>query len=128
MGDGKATGGGGNSPAALGAAPQPSIRVYPRTVHSDDVPRYTLLSLDAAVQYVRSNHLDKPVRDHVCHFCDSQIRVERGSKPEDGLYAEEVGEFWSVSMQQSVLGHPDCVPYGIDAVFEGDPECDWKLA
>lgn len=112
MGDVKATGGGGNSPAALGAAPQPS----------------TLLSLDAAVQYVRSNHLDKPVRDHVCHFCDSQIRVERGSKPEDGLYAEEVGEFWSVSMQQSVLGHPDCVPYGIDAVFEGDPECDWKLA
>jgi hypothetical protein len=55
------------------------------------------------------------------------FRYKRGTKPEDGYYAEEVGEFWSETMQDSVLGHPDCTPLGIDAIFMGeDPE--WKMA
>jgi hypothetical protein len=47
--------------------------------------------------------------------------------PEDGLYAEEVGEFWSDELNDSVLAHPDCTPRGITAILEGaDP--DWKMA
>jgi hypothetical protein len=62
-----------------------------------------------------------------CYFCEERFRFERGSKPSDGLYAEEVGEFWSENLQDSVLAHPDCTPMGIDAIFNGtDPE--WKMA
>jgi hypothetical protein len=60
-----------------------------------------------------------------CYFCKSDFVMD--GDPEWGLYAEEVGEFWSESMQDSVLAHPDCLPRGISPVIEGtDPE--WKLA
>lgn len=49
-----------------------------------------------------------------CHFC--------GSDPDD-----EMGEFWSAVLQRAVVGHPDCLPMGIDATQEGkDPE--WSMA
>jgi hypothetical protein len=60
-----------------------------------------------------------------CHFCEDEIK-----KDKDGWILEsngEIGEFWSESLQDSVLAHPDCLPLGIDAVFSGeDPE--WKMA
>ena len=62
-----------------------------------------------------------------CYWCGAEFRVEPGSKPGDGLYAEEVGEFWSKSMQDSVLGHPDCTPLGIDAIFNGE-DAEWSMA
>ena len=62
-----------------------------------------------------------------CHFCGTKFTPEPGTKPEDGLFKEEVGEFWSIIKQDSVLAHPDCLPLGIDAVFnETDPE--WRMA
>jgi hypothetical protein len=62
-----------------------------------------------------------------CYWCGEPFRLERGTMPEDGLYVEEVGEFWSEEMQDSVLGHPDCTPLGIDAIVRGE-DPDWKLA
>lgn len=62
-----------------------------------------------------------------CYFCGDKFRLSRGTKPEDGDYAEEVGEFWSEKLQHSVLAHPDCLPMGITNTLEGkDP--DWKMA
>jgi hypothetical protein len=56
-----------------------------------------------------------------CWFCEEKLRMR------DGMYLDEVGEFWSERLQDSVLGHPDCTPLGIDAIFNGeDPE--WKMA
>ena len=61
------------------------------------------------------------------YFCGEPFKYEPGTKPEDGLYAEEVGEFWNKEHACSVLDHPDCLPNGIDAVFSGeDPE--WSMA
>jgi hypothetical protein len=62
-----------------------------------------------------------------CFFCGEKFRLERGSTPEDGLYTEEVGEWWSEKLQDSVLGHPDCLPMGLDAVLNGD-DPEWKMA
>jgi len=62
-----------------------------------------------------------------CHFCGDTFLVEKGSSPDDELFAEEVGEFYSNKLQDSVLAHPDCLPLGIEAVLEGnDPE--WVMA
>jgi hypothetical protein len=62
-----------------------------------------------------------------CYFCEEKFRLERGTTPADGMYAEEVGEWWSASMQDSVLGHPDCLPGGVETVLMGeDPE--WQMA
>ena len=62
-----------------------------------------------------------------CYWCGAQFRYKRGTKPADGYYTEEVGEFWSMTMQDSVLGHPNCTPMGIDAILtEEDPE--WRMA
>lgn len=59
-----------------------------------------------------------------CHFCHEIIKTEPG---DIDLYLEEIGEFWSENLQDSVLAHPDCLPMGIDATLAGeDPE--WKLA
>lgn len=57
-----------------------------------------------------------------CHFCGDKLLLDRY-----GMYREEVGEFWSDKLNDSVLAHPDCLPLGIGAVINGeDPE--WKLA
>jgi hypothetical protein len=57
-----------------------------------------------------------------CHFCGGTFRFDK-----HGMYAEEVGEFWSDKLQDSVVGHPDCTPNGIEAIIMGeDPE--WKMA
>jgi hypothetical protein len=62
-----------------------------------------------------------------CHFCGESFRLEKGTRPEDEYYAEEVGEWWSTSKQESFLGHPDCLPMGADATLTGqDPE--WSMA
>jgi len=62
-----------------------------------------------------------------CYFCEEKFLMEPGSSPEDELYAEEVGEFWNETLQDSVLAHPDCLPMGIEATLSGeDPE--WKMA
>lgn len=77
--------------------------------------------------YIQQNHLDKPIRLNQCHFCDEELRDGAGGSKGDGLFLEEVGEFWSRTLQKSVLGHPDCTPHGIDAIQEGtDPE--WSMA
>lgn len=60
-----------------------------------------------------------------CHFCEEVIVRNKGKVNES--YIGEIGEFWSVKLNDSVLAHPDCLPLGIDAVFSGeDPE--WKMA
>jgi hypothetical protein len=57
-----------------------------------------------------------------CAFCNMKLKQDKS-----GMYEEEVGEFWSKTLQNSVLAHPDCLPNGIDAIFEGkDPE--WSMA
>jgi len=60
-----------------------------------------------------------------CFLCERELPIDS-----DGMIIgddEEVGEFWADAFEDSVLIHPDCLPQGIDAVFEGtDP--DWKLA
>lgn len=62
-----------------------------------------------------------------CHFCGEKFALEKGSRPQDDMYAEEVGEFWCTSKQKSFLGHPDCLPMGIADTLNGnDPE--WSLA
>jgi hypothetical protein len=69
-----------------------------------------------------------PQTDHTrCYFGGEPFRYQRGTRPEDGLYVEEVGEFWSEELQDTVLAHPDCTPRGIDAIATGqDP--DWSMA
>lgn len=62
-----------------------------------------------------------------CYWCLERFRYEKGTKPEDGMYLDEVGEWWSESLQDSVLGHPDCLPMGVDATLQGlDP--NWCMA
>lgn len=59
-----------------------------------------------------------------CHFCEEPVWVTVYDEDE---FAEEIGEFWSDKLQDSVLAHPDCLPMGITATMEGeDPE--WKMA
>lgn len=53
-----------------------------------------------------------------CYFCEAPFRLEKGTKPEDGLYAEEVGEWWNKDVQDSVLAHVDCLP-DADAILAG---------
>jgi hypothetical protein len=55
-----------------------------------------------------------------CYWCGSPFLLERGSSPHDGLYVKEVGEFFSPTLNDSVLGHPYCTPLGIDAIISGD--------
>ena len=56
-----------------------------------------------------------------CYFCEEKLK-EYADCPYD-----EYGEFWSESMQRSVLAHPDCLPVGIDEIQAGKhPE--WKMA
>lgn len=58
----------------------------------------------------------------ICAFCQQGLK-----KDKQGMYKEEVGEFWSEELQNSVLGHPDCTPRGIDTIQNGqDPE--WSMA
>jgi hypothetical protein len=58
----------------------------------------------------------------ICAFCQSGLKMDK-----DGMYKEEVGEFWSEKLDNSVLGHPDCTPNGIDAIISGE-DPDWKMA
>ncbi len=57
-----------------------------------------------------------------CHFCGDKFLMDKYD-----MYREEVGEFWSDALQDSVLAHPDCLPLGIDAVIAGE-DPDWKMA
>jgi hypothetical protein len=73
------------------------------------------------LRYIQVNHLDKKIDTTRCHFCEDKL------KKTDGWYGEEIGEFWSKTMNDTVLAHPDCLPNGIDAVFQQtDPE--WSMA
>lgn len=57
-----------------------------------------------------------------CFWCGAKFKVDKYD-----MYMEEVGEFWNKSCQQSVLGHPDCTPRGIEDIQLGtDPE--WSMA
>ena len=59
-----------------------------------------------------------------CHFCQERLWVAEYDPDEFG---EEVGEFWSEVLKESVIAHPDCLPMGADATLRGeDPE--WKMA
>lgn len=59
-----------------------------------------------------------------CYFCGESVLV---GPEENEEYADDVGEWWSESMQRSVLGHADCLPMGATATMQGsDP--NWKLA
>jgi hypothetical protein len=58
---------------------------------------------------------------HHCFFCEEKLPMV------GGFYKQEVGEFWSEELGNSVLGHPDCTPNGIDAIFNGE-DPDWKMA
>ena len=82
----------------------------------------------------------KATRAIMAHFgihYTKALRINRGeecafggcklTELPDGTFTEEVGEFWSDKLQNSVLAHPDCTPNGIDAIINGtDP--DWKMA
>jgi hypothetical protein len=57
-----------------------------------------------------------------CFFCESELKMDGCGMP-----VEEVGEFWSDALEDSVLGHPDCTPLGIDAIQTGE-DPDWKMA
>jgi len=62
-----------------------------------------------------------------CYWCEESFTPHKGTTYEDEYFVEEIGEFWSEKLQDSVVGHPDCVPGGIDTIFEGNnPE--WKMA
>jgi hypothetical protein len=76
-------------------------------------------------RYRQVNHLDTPVNVNQCHFCGTKIKKDKDGwiLPSNG----EIGEFWSETLQDSVLAHPDCLPNGIDAVFEGS-DTEWKMA
>jgi hypothetical protein len=71
------------------------------------------------LRYIQQNHLDKEFKADRCHFCEETV------DPDD--FETEVGEFWSRTKEDTILAHPDCLPLGIDAVFDGtDPE--WCMA
>lgn len=75
------------------------------------------------LRYIQVNHLDQPIKTDQCHFCQGKLNKDRLGMS----YTEEVGEFWSKTLQDSVIAHPDCLPNGIDAVFsQEDPE--WSMA
>jgi hypothetical protein len=59
-----------------------------------------------------------------CYFCQAAFTPEYPDEPDSGLYKEEVGEFWSNELDESVLAHADCVPEG---TFEGTNE-EWSMA
>lgn len=62
-----------------------------------------------------------------CHFCEEAILLEKGTTPDDGMYAEEVGEFYNTKLDKAFLGHPDCVPGGMESIFDNsNPE--WVMA
>jgi hypothetical protein len=62
-----------------------------------------------------------------CYFCGEQFRLVKGTRPEDEYYADEVGEWWNTELEESFLGHPDCLPMGATETLEGhDPV--WKMA
>jgi hypothetical protein len=54
-----------------------------------------------------------------CYFCEALFTFEKGTEPEDGLYAEQVGEFWNKEKQDSVLAHVDCLPDDADKIILG---------
>lgn len=57
-----------------------------------------------------------------CYFCNERFLRDRY-----GDYSEEVGEFWHKEKQDTVLGHPDCTPLGIETILmEQDPV--WSMA
>lgn len=59
---------------------------------------------------------------NACAFCQALLKQDK-----DGMYKEEVGEFWSKTLQDTVMAHPDCLPLGIDNTIMGkDPE--WSMA
>jgi hypothetical protein len=62
-----------------------------------------------------------------CYWCGEIFKVQKGTQPEDGLYTEEVGEFWNKDHQDSVLGHPDCSPMGVEAILSGEDPV-WMMA
>ena len=71
------------------------------------------------LRYIQVNQLDKPIKFDQCHFCEEHI--------DEDDFTTEIGEFWSRTLQNSVLAHPDCLPNGIDAIFNNtDPE--WSMA
>ena len=57
-----------------------------------------------------------------CYFCGAEFLRDKFDD-----YTEEVGEFWSDKLQDSVLAHPDCTPRGVEAILMGE-DPDWKLA
>lgn len=57
-----------------------------------------------------------------CYFCNAKFIVDKYE-----MYEEEVGEFWNKDEQQSVLGHPDCTPLGINAIQQGE-DPTWQMA
>ncbi len=57
-----------------------------------------------------------------CFWCHSKFRKDKYD-----MYTEEVGEFWSDELQNSVLGHPDCTPLGVEAILLGEDPV-WKMA
>lgn len=80
------------------------------------------------LRYIQVHHLDKPYRKHTCHFCDSKLRPQRGTKLSDGFYNEEVGEWWSKTREISVLGHPDCLPEGCEDTLNPNIDTEWSMA
>lgn len=57
-----------------------------------------------------------------CYWCEEPFKKDKYD-----MYTEEVGEFWNKQEEQSVLGHPDCTPMGIDAVINGEDPV-WSMA
>jgi hypothetical protein len=41
-------------------------------------------------------------------------------------FNDEIGEFWSDKLQDTVVAHPDCAP-DFQAIFDGSHP-DWKMA
>lgn len=57
-----------------------------------------------------------------CYFCEAEFKLDKYD-----MHTEEVGEFWNMEKQDSVLAHADCTPLGIDAILtEQDPV--WRMA
>lgn len=58
---------------------------------------------------------------NACAFCQALVNHDMSTN------TEEVGEFWSETLSDTVLAHPDCLPMGIDDTLAGkDPE--WSMA
>ena len=61
--------------------------------------------------------------DMRCYFCGDKLK----EYPDCRYGSDEYGEFWSQTLQDSVLAHPDCLPVSIDEIQRGEhPE--WKTA